>query len=65
MAMRGVIISRLTGPKIMIFNKCLVIGEVYIIANFVFIFKILKKKYFVEVNKVVSPLITLFCIFSF
>ena len=53
MAIWGVIISRLTGPKIMIFNQCLVIGEVYIIANFSIFSKILKKKYFVEVNKTV------------
>ena len=37
----------------MIFNKCLVIGEVYIIAYFFIFFKNLKKKYFVEVNKTV------------
>ena len=43
MAIWGVIISRLTGPKIMIFNKCLVIGEVYIIANFYLFSKIWRK----------------------
>ena len=37
----------------MIFNKCLVIGEVYIIANFFIFFKNLKNKYFVEVNRTV------------
>ena len=37
----------------MIFNKCLVIGEFYIIANFLIFFTNLKKKYFVEVNKTV------------
>ena len=38
----------------MIFNKCLDIGEVYIIANFfLIVFRKLKKKYFVEVNKTV------------
>ena len=36
MAIWDVIISRLTIPKIMIFNKCLVIGEVYVVANFLF-----------------------------
>ena len=48
MAIRGVIISRLTGPKIMIFNKCLVIGEVYIIANFLFIFRKFEEKLLVD-----------------
>ena len=37
----------------MIFNKCLVIGEVYIC------FKNLKKKYFVEVNKTVFDILYL------
>ena len=32
----------------MIFYKCLVIGEVYIIANFLFFFKNLKKKILVD-----------------
>ena len=56
MAIWGVIISRLTGPKIMIFNKCLVIGEVSTIAIFLKNFRNLKKKYFVEVNKTVQIL---------
>ena len=37
----------------MIFDKYVVIGEVYIIANFLIFFKNLKKKYFVEVNETV------------
>ena len=44
MAIWGVIISRLTGPKMMIFNKCLVIGEVYIIANFFNLFSKIWRK---------------------
>ena len=39
--------------KKMIFNKCVVIGEVYIIVNFSTFFRNLKKTYFVEVNKTV------------
>ena len=37
----------------MIFNKCLVIDKVYIIANFFNCFQKFEEKYFVEVNKTV------------